>query len=72
MVRVVQMVHGGERLARADAAVIGRDHAVEQHAESGGAQQSGAERREQAVLEHAFTRLQWESVSNCFLFMTSL
>ena len=51
--RVVQVIHGGERLARADASVVGRDHAVQQHAESGGAQQPGAERCEQAVLEHA-------------------
>ena len=51
--RVVQVVHGGECLTRTDAAVVGRDHAVQQHAESGGAQQSGAERREQTVLEHA-------------------
>ena len=47
------MVHGGERLARADAAVVGRDHAVQQHAESRSPQQVSDKCGQQPVLEHA-------------------
>ena len=47
------MIHGRERLARADAAVVRRDHAVKQDAESRFAEKVRAEHGQQTVLEHA-------------------
>ena len=53
MFGVVQVVHGREGLAGANAAVVRGQHAVQKHAEAFFAKQIRGPGREQTVLEHA-------------------